>query len=118
MAVYKDKKRGTWYVSFYYKDWTGQSRRKIKRGFRTKREAAEWELHFQMRESADLDMTFGDFWKLYEADVRPKLKENTWNTKEIIVRSRILPFFEEKKMNESDSRCMLTDTQSIGEVKE
>ena len=22
MAVYKDKKRGTWYVSLYYTDWT------------------------------------------------------------------------------------------------
>lgn len=24
MAVYKDKKRGTWYVSLYYTDWTGK----------------------------------------------------------------------------------------------
>ena len=25
MAVYKDKKRGTWYTSFLYVDWTGMS---------------------------------------------------------------------------------------------
>ena len=31
MAVYKDKKRGTWYVSLYYTDWTGKQQRKLKR---------------------------------------------------------------------------------------
>ena len=24
MAVYKDKQRGTWYVSIMYTDWTGK----------------------------------------------------------------------------------------------
>lgn len=44
MAAYKDEKRGTWYVSFHYYDWTGKNCRKVKRGFKTKREAIEWEL--------------------------------------------------------------------------
>ena len=44
MAVYKDKKRGTWYVSLYYTDWTGKQQRKLKRGFLTKKEAQDWEL--------------------------------------------------------------------------
>ena len=38
MAVYKDKKRGTWYTSFPYVDWTGKRCRKLKRGFLTKKE--------------------------------------------------------------------------------
>ena len=38
MAAYKDEERGTWYVSFYYEDWTGAKKRKVKRGFRTKKE--------------------------------------------------------------------------------
>ena len=33
MAAYKDEERGTWYVSFYYEDWTGAKKRKVKRGF-------------------------------------------------------------------------------------
>lgn len=37
MAVYKDKKRGTWYTSFPYVDWTGKRCRKLKRGFLTKK---------------------------------------------------------------------------------
>ena len=39
MAAYKDEQRGTWYVSFHYYDWTGKNCRKVKRGFKTKREA-------------------------------------------------------------------------------
>lgn len=27
MAVYKDKQRGTWYVSIMYTDWTGKQAR-------------------------------------------------------------------------------------------
>ena len=56
MAAYKDEQRGTWYVSFHYYDWTGKNCRKVKRGFKTKREATEWERHFRMKEAADLDM--------------------------------------------------------------
>ena len=40
MAVYKDK-NGTWYVSARYTNWKGEADRKVKRGFQTKREAAE-----------------------------------------------------------------------------
>ena len=28
MVAYKDEERGTWYVSFYYEDWTGAKKRK------------------------------------------------------------------------------------------
>ena len=28
MAAYKDEERGTWYVSFYYDDWTGSQKAK------------------------------------------------------------------------------------------
>ena len=98
MAAYKDEQRGTWYVSFHYYDWTGKNCRKVKRGFRTKREATEWEHHFRMKEAADLDMTFGEFVQAYTRDMKPKLKHNTWLTKEHILRTKLLPYFENKKM--------------------
>lgn len=46
MAAYKDEARGTWYVSFHYNDWTGKNKRKLKRGFRTRKEALEYEQKF------------------------------------------------------------------------
>ena len=37
MPAYKDKAKGTWYVSFYYENWTGKKEKKMKRGFKTRR---------------------------------------------------------------------------------
>ena len=28
MPAYKDKAKGTWYVSFYYENWTGKKEKK------------------------------------------------------------------------------------------
>jgi len=46
MAVYKDEKQKTWYVSVRYSNWQGEKTRKVKRGFKTKKEAQEWEQSF------------------------------------------------------------------------
>lgn len=100
MAAYKDEQRGTWYVSFHYYDWTGKNCRKVKRGFKTKREATELERHFRMKEAADLDMTFEEFVQAYTRDMKPKLKHNTWLTKEHILRTKLLPYFKDKKMRD------------------
>ena len=44
MSVYKDKERSTWYCTLRRKDeFTGETIQLKKRGFRTKREAQEWE---------------------------------------------------------------------------
>ena len=43
MSVYKDEKKGTWYCKFRYTDWQGNRKETTKRGFKTKREAKEYE---------------------------------------------------------------------------
>ena len=68
MSIYKDPKLGTWYVSVRYTDWNGKRKQKLKRGFPTKREAQAWEREFVLKEQSNLDMTFGSFYKLYEAE--------------------------------------------------
>ena len=100
MAAYKDEARGTWYVSFHYNDWTGKNKRKLKRGFRTRKEALEYEQKFLLQQATNLDMRFADFYKLYEEDLKPKLKLNTWRTKEVIFQKKLIPYFKDKKMNE------------------
>ena len=55
MAAYKDEARGTWYVSFHYNDWTGKNKRKLKRGFRTRKEALEYEQKFLLQQATNLD---------------------------------------------------------------
>lgn len=103
MAAYKDKKRGTWYVSFYYKEWTGKITRKMKRGFKTKKEALRWEHYFKTEQAGNLGMTFEEFFKIYTKDRRPRLKQNTWDIKENIVKTKIMPYFKGKNMNEIHS---------------
>ena len=73
MAIYKNN-NGTWYVMIRYQDWTGARKQKCKRGFATRKEAADWELQFKMQKKANLDMTMESFCALYEEDVRPSLK--------------------------------------------
>ena len=75
-----------------YQDWTGARKQKCKRGFATRKEAADWELQFKLQKKASLDMTMESFCVLYEEDVRPSLKQNTWLTKENIIQKKILPY--------------------------
>ena len=82
MPAYKDKSRNTWMASFYYEDWTGTRKKKNKRGFKTKKEAQDWERSFLNQKAETLDMTFADFVQVYEEDMKPKLRWNTWITKE------------------------------------
>ena len=87
MPVFKNEDNGTWYVMARYVNWKGERKQKCKRGFATKKEAQEWERMFQLQNSSDLDMSFEAFTELYIRDVKNRLKENTWLTKEHIIRT-------------------------------
>lgn len=89
MPVYKDKERGTYYVSCY----TSLHRKKTKRGFKTKKAAMEWEREFTLSENNDLNMTFKSFVEVYHQDMLHKIREYTWQTKNAIINSAILPYF-------------------------
>lgn len=106
MTATKDES-GTWSVNFRYTDWQGAPRRKHKRGFRTKREALDWEREFLSKNAGDLNMTFASFFEVYKEDRSPRLKHNTWITKEYIVRDKILPYFGDKPMNEIAPRDII-----------
>ena len=101
MAIYKNESNNTWYVMARYQDWTGERKQKCKRGFATKREAAQWEQQFILQKKASMDMELESFCKLYEEDVRPRLKKSTWLTKENIIKSKILPYLGKRKVSES-----------------
>ena len=103
MAVYKDK-NGTWYVSARYTNWKGEADRKVKRGFQTKREAAEGEKNFFLENAGNLDMTFEAFYQLYKQNTKDRIKLNTWKMKESVIEGKILPYFRSRRMNEIKPR--------------
>lgn len=107
MPAYKDKVKGTWYVSFYCENWTGKKEKKMKRGFKTKREALEWEMSFKQQQNGDMNMCFEDFLQIYQTDMKDRIKENTWLTKEHILYKKILPYFKGMRMNEIGTKHIL-----------
>jgi len=101
MGAYRDESgNGTWFTKFTYTNWRGEKINKKKRGFKTKKEALKWEEDFLREQAGDLDMTFSEFFKQYEKDVRPRLRENTWRTKEQIIVTKVIPYLGDIKVNE------------------
>ena len=107
MPAYKDSKQGTWYASFYFENWQGVKQKKLKRGFATKKDALAWEREFLLQQAADLTMTFEAFVEIYITDKKKRLRENTWSTKEHIIRTKILPYFKEKRLSEIKPRDVI-----------
>lgn len=110
MPAYKDSKTGTWFVKFYCKDWTGENKQIKKRGFATKREALDYERNYKIRQENNLDMTFGEFWKLYTEDVKNYVKLNTWLTKENIVDTKIGTFYTGYKGTKSSHKYFVASS--------
>lgn len=67
MGVYKDKKRGTWYVSYSVKDpVTNKFLHKTKRGFESSRAAKAWERENRSDTGSEAPTTFRDVAKIWE----------------------------------------------------
>lgn len=117
MAVYKNESNNTWYVMTRYQDWTGERKQKCKRGFKTKREAMEWENQFQLQKRASVNMTMESFCKLYEEDVKLGMKRSTWLTKESIIRSKIIPYLGQRKVSEITAKDVIDWQNAMRKLK-
>lgn len=100
MPVYKDEQRGTWYFKCNYRDWQGETRTKLKRGFATKREAQQGEREFLDKQSGNMNMKLAAFVEVYFNDKGMRLKERSIMTKRTLIETKIIPYFGEKSMNE------------------
>ena len=77
MPVYRDEESGKWDCSFYYTDWTGKQKRKHKRGFKTKKDAQNYESEFKRIAQANMDMKLSSFIPIYLEDKKGELKQRT-----------------------------------------
>lgn len=105
MAVYKDGDK--WRVIYRYTNWQGERKQTQKRGFKTKREAQQWEREVMLKSESKLDMTFASFFEIYEADKKKRVKENTWESKSHIIRTKILPYFGNRKVAEIEPKDVI-----------
>lgn len=100
MSVTKDSKTGKWMSQIRVTNWKGDTIHKKKRGFRTKREAQEWERDFLSQSSASLEMKFSDFIDIYFKDMEQRLKRSTISNKRFMVDLKITPYFGKMPLSE------------------
>ena len=107
MSIYKDNVTGKWRVVYRYTDWTGKTKQTSKRGSPTKREAQMGEHEQLLKHDAKLDMTFAGFYEIYVEDKKERIRDNTWGTKNNIARTKILPYFGERKIAEIEPKDVI-----------
>ena len=100
MPTYKDNKTGLWYCKFYYTDYTGQKKQKLKRGFKLQREAKDWERDFLEHKQRTPSITFQALYDQYIEDIEHRLRQNSVEGKKNVFKNRILPYFKDKPINQ------------------
>ncbi|WP_172136440.1 site-specific integrase [Adlercreutzia sp. ZJ473] len=89
-----------WTAAFYYRDHNGALKRKYKRGFETEADALAYEEHFKELEGTPARMSFREMAESYLHDVKPRIRWSTYDTKAQMIRTKIIPFFDEKMASE------------------
>ncbi|WP_304341126.1 tyrosine-type recombinase/integrase [Metaclostridioides mangenotii] len=100
MPAYKDEQRKTWYVQFYYSDLSGEQKKKKKRGFKTRKEALDWERDFLNSLEISPEITFENLTEKYLDDMSTRLKKTTIEKKKNILKNKVLPSFGKFKIND------------------
>lgn len=96
----KDGKTVRWYAAFYYTDWTGQRKHASKRGFKTQREAKEYERSVLDQGKKSGDILFSSLVENYLEDMSHRLKPTTMETKRWFIENKILPYFGSRKISD------------------
>ena len=92
MPAYKGN-RGTWFVKFYYTDWTGKRKQKKKEGFATKKEALAFEVDFLNKCETSVNISFANLVKNYMEDCEVHLKPTTLQNKRFLIDTKLIPYF-------------------------
>lgn len=117
MAIYKDVDRGTWYCKFYYTDWQGNKKQKLKRGFKLQREAKEWERKFLEQFAKNPDITFETLYNKYIEYLTPRVRESTLESRKSTIETHILPYFKKRVISDIKPSDVLTWQNTILEKK-
>ena len=106
MPVYYDEKQKSWYCKFYYTDYTGTKKQKLKRGFKLQREAKEYERNFLETKQTDVTITFENFIKIYNEDMKPRIRKHTYNQKQYVINLKLIPYFGKLPLSEITPACV------------
>lgn len=91
-------------ATVFYTDISGVRQRQRKTGFSTKREAKAWEESFNQKHTSYSEMTIEDIWEEYKRLIFPDLSKNSIQSKEIIYRKTIAPYFSKRKLKDIEAK--------------
>lgn len=100
MPAYKDDSTGTWYCKFYYTNWQGEKKQKLKRGFKLQREAKDWERFFLEQYAKNPDITFETLYNKYLKFKENRVRASTFESQCNAIELHILPYFKNKVLSE------------------
>lgn len=96
MPTYKDEKTGTWYCKFYYTNWEGQKKQKLKRGFKLQRESRDYERKFLEQFARNPDISFESLYERYKEYITPRIRESTAQSRFYMLDKHVLPYFRDR----------------------
>ncbi len=99
----KDGKTIRWRAKFYVTDWTGTKKQICKRGFKTQREAKEYEHTYLDQQNSTSDILFSSLIENYLEDMSHRLKPTTMENKRFIIERKLLPYFSNLKICDIDT---------------
>ena len=80
MAVFKDSYTESWACKFRYKNWQGETKQHKKTGFKTQREAKEYEKEYLDKMNRSTDILFKTLAERYIEDMEIRIKPSSFNT--------------------------------------
>lgn len=114
MAIYKDKKRNTWYFRIYIENEKGEKKQKCRSGFKTKNEAKEYELKFlaECKKTFE-DMTFLELYDIYIKHKSQNLKPQSLRAIKSRFNNHILPYFKDYKLSKISNKVYINWKEEI-----
>lgn len=101
MPVYKNEENNTWYVRFKTKDSFGKTKEIWKRGFKTKKDATEWESEQKLINQGSTGMTFKSFCEeVFLPDVKLRRKTSTYTNYAGVINRDLIPFYGKMRLEE------------------
>lgn len=95
MPTYKDEKTNTWYCKFYYVNWQGEKKQKMKRGFKLQREAKDFERKFLEQFAKNPDITFETLYDKFCTFKKGRIRDTTLQGLCYRIERNILPHFRD-----------------------
>lgn len=98
--AFKESATGKWTAQWYENDVYGNRKQVKKRGFATKREAKQYEVERNLKQSGSVDMKLKVFVETYFQDKENELKDCSKRSKRYMINNYIIPYFGDTRMSD------------------